>query len=430
MLPPGPRTPKLWQTYRFVAQPYAYVDALRARYGDAVSFDSALGTGLALFDASLAREVFAAPPETFEATPITAAVFGPTAVIAVAGERHKKLRRMLNPRFHGAQVRGFLNAMQRAIERELDGLARGGDVKMTDIAQALTLEVILETVFGAHPIDRGRAREVLGAMVHAFTPVILGGEAFHRSWFPPWRRYVDARRTFEAWVDEVVAERRKQPELGSDVLGVLLEARYEDGAPLAPDEIRDQLLTLLLAGHETSAIALAWSVFHLWQNPAVLEKLRGELAGLAATPEATTKSRYLDAVVSETLRIEPIVTDVARVCAKPFGIGGKWTVEPGQIVAVMVLSILRDPRVFEQPRRFRPERFLERSFSGAEFLPFGGGARRCLGAAFAEAELALAIAQIVRHWEIELVAPDRERAVRRNITMGPRHGVLVRARRR
>jgi cytochrome P450 family 110 len=435
MLPPGPRTPRVWQTYRFLAEPHRYIEGLVERYGDAITFDSLIGKGIAVSEANLAREVFAAPPETFEAAPITASVFGPTAVISVAGDRHKKLRKMLNPRFHGAQVRGFLSAMQRAIRRELDVLAQAAEarsiVKMTDVAQSLTLEVILETVFGAGSLDRPRARKVLGDLVHAVTPAIFGGRLFHKSWYPPWRRFTQARATFDGWVDELVAERRAATDLGGDVLGVLLEARYDDGSGLSAEEIRDQLLTLLLAGHETSAIALAWSVHHLWRNPAALGKLRAELAALGAnaTPEAIVKCRYLQGVVSETLRIEPIVTDVARVCAKPFEIGGRWKVEPGQIVAVMVVAILLDARTFEEPKQFRPERFVERSFSGSEFLPFGGGARRCLGAAFAEAELAIAITEIVRGWEIELVDGDRERSIRRNVTMGPSHGVPVRVKR-
>jgi cytochrome P450 family 110 len=431
MLPPGPRTPRVWQTYRFLAHPDRYMRGLSARYGDAIFFDTLVGKGVGVTEANLAREVFAAQPETFEPVPITGVVFGPTAVIAVGGEKHRKLRKMLNPRFHGAQVRGFLTAMQRAIRSELEALARareaGSVVKMTDIAQSLTLEVILETVFGSGSLDRPRARKVLGDLVHAVTPAIFGGSLFHKSWYGPWRRYTKARAVFDAWVDELVAERRSK-DLGTDVLGVLLEARYEDGSGLGAEEIRDQLLTLLLAGHETSAIALAWSVHHLWRTPAVLAKLRAELAALGPSPapEAIVKCRYLGAVVSETLRIEPIVTDVARVIAKPFDLGGRWRLEPGHLIAVMLVSILHDPRTFEEPLAFRPERFIERSFSGSEFLPFGGGARRCLGAAFAEAELAMAIAEIVRSSEIELVNGDRERSVRRNVTMGPSHGVPVR----
>jgi cytochrome P450 family 110 len=217
-------------------------------------------------------------------------------------------------------------------------------------------------------------------------------------------------------------------DLGRDVLGVLLAARYEDGSAMTESETRDQLITLLLAGHETSATALAWCLYYLAREPEVLAKLRAELDALGPNPapEAVVRLPYLSAVVSETLRIEPIVTDVLRVCREPITLGGRWTVPRGDVIAVMLIAILKDPRVFPEPDRFRPERFLERKFSVSEFLPFGGGARRCLGAAFAEAELALAIAELVTHWELELESAEPERAKRRNVTMGPARGVRLR----
>jgi cytochrome P450 len=197
-------------------------------------------------------------------------------------------------------------------------------------------------------------------------------------------------------------------------------------------EVRDQLITLLLAGHETSATALAWCIYYLARTPEPLAKLRGELDALGpdAAPEALVRLPYLDAVVSETLRIEPIVTDVLRVCREPFTLGSQWTVPQGEVVAVMLAAIMKDARVFPEPERFRPERFLEKKFGVAEFLPFGGGTRRCLGAAFAEAELALAVAEVAQRWDIELASSEPERSTRKNVTMGPARGVRIRVKQR
>ena len=197
---------------------------------------------------------------------------------------------------------------------------------------------------------------------------------------------------------------------------------------MTDSEVRDQLITLLLAGHETSATALAWCIYYLARTPEVLGRLRSELdaLGAEAPPEALLRAPYLDAVVSETLRIEPIVTDVLRVCREPFTLANKWTIPAGEVVAVMIVSIMKDARVFPEPERFWPERFLEKKFGVAEYLPFGGGARRCLGAAFAEAELALAITELVLRWEIELESAEPERATRKNVTMGPARGVRIR----
>jgi cytochrome P450 len=296
----------------------------------------------------------------------------------------------------------------------------------------VALDVILETVFGAADLDRVVARKVLVGMIHGLAPSIVGGETLHKSWFPPWRRFVRARETFDRWVYALIRERRSRGEgsLGDDVLGVLLSARYEDGSPMDDAEVRDQLFTLLLAGHETSAIAMSWCVYHLLRNPAVLAKLRAEVDALGPdpSPEAITRLRYLDAVLSETLRIDPIVTDVIRVCREPLTLAGRWTVPRGGLVAVMIGSILRDPRVFAEPERFRPERFLEKKFAASEFVPFGGGARRCLGAAFAQAELAIAVAEIASRWDLALANTEPEPRVRRNLTMGPKHGVRIRVR--
>jgi cytochrome P450 family 110 len=437
MLPPGPRTPTLLQAYRFIFQPASYTRALREKYGDVVRFSSAIGKGLAVMDPALAREVFAAPPETFATLPMIDPLFGPAAVISVSGERHKKLRKLLNPRFHGAQVRGFLSVMQGVIREHVGQLARlsetGEVVAATEITQALALDVILETVFGeSGQLDRPSAREVLRNMVHAFHPSILGGSVFQKPWFPPWRRLLRARLAFDRWADSAIQARRAlgEHDLGSDVLGVILAARYDDGSAMSDAEVRDQLITLLLAGHETSATALAWCIYHLAKAPDVLTRLRAELTALGPepSPEAIMRLPYLDAVVSETLRIEPIVTDVLRVCREPFTLANKWTIPTGEVVAVMIISIMKDARVFAEPERFRPERFLEKKFALAEFLPFGGGARRCLGAAFAEAELALAVAELAQRWDLELESDEPERATRKNLTMGPARGVRIRVR--
>jgi cytochrome P450 len=431
MLPPGSPAPALWQTYRFVTKPKEYMRQIQQEYGDAVRVRSLMGQGVAVFEAGLAREVFAAPPETFEAVPMVESLFGSRAVIAVSGDRHRKLRKLLNPHFHGGQVKGFLTAMQRAVRMSFEHFSQaagtGRAVVMADLSQSMALDVILETVFGAGDLDRHAARSVLVEVVQGFTPAILGGRTFHKAWFPPWRRFVRAREVFDRWAEGVILARRAGSDRGEDVLGVLLSSRYEDGSPMDDDDVRDQLFTLLLAGHETSAIATAWCVHYLLQHPSVLARLRGELDALGddPLPDAVTRLPYLDSVISETLRIEPIVTDVVRVCREPFTLGERWTVPKGGLIAVMLGSILRDPRVFAQPEQFRPERFLEKKFTASEFVPFGGGARRCLGAAFAEAELALAVAHVATHWELSLERDAPERAVRRNITMGPQHGVPV-----
>jgi cytochrome P450 family 110 len=431
MMPPGPRTPVLWQTFRFVTRPKEHTRKMQRLYGDAVKFHSLAGEGIAVFEATLAREVFAAPADTFEVVEVVPSLFGARAVIATSGALHKRQRKLLNPPFHGPRIKALLGTMQRVVRRHLEPLAtQSGVVRMADIAQAMTLDVILETVFGSGSstsVDLERGREILRDIIHSFSPVIMTSKKFHTPLFPPWRRQLRARSAFDGWVDGLITARRRKGEHGEDLLGLFLSTRYEDGDPIPDAEIRDHLITLLLAGHETSAIAISWATYWLLREPRVLLRLREEIDALGPSPsvEALARLPYLGAVGSESLRIEPVVTDVLRKCRVPMKLR-EWTIPAGGCVAVMLGAILEDPRIFPEPERFRPERFLERSFHAGEFLPFGGGQRRCLGAAFAEAELAIAIATIASEWELELADDRPERAVRRNITMGPARGVRIR----
>lgn len=409
---------------------------MRARYGDAVRVNAANGRGVAVSDPELVKQVWAADPDTFETVPVLAQIFGPEAVIATAGTTHRRQRKLLNPRFHGARVRAFLEVMQRVTHQHLQAFERarlsGGIVVMNTLGQALTLDIILETIFGETVgMNREHGRTTLLTLLHSLTPALFATPALRKSFFPPWNRLVRARENFDRWIDEMVAQRRSAASPGGDILGLLVEARYDDGTAMTDSEIRDHIMTLLLAGHETTAVSVAWGVHWLLREPRVLAKLRTDLDALGPAPslEAVARLPYLDAVCSETLRIEPVVTDVARVCRKPLAIG-PWTVPPGQIIFVNVCALLRDERLYPEPHRFRPERFLERKYGPGEFPPFGGGQRRCLGAAFAEAELAIVLSTIAREWELELVDREPEKAVRRNITMGPQNGVRIRVRSR
>jgi cytochrome P450 family 110 len=430
MLPPGPRTPAFWQTYRFITKPLEYSRDTITEYGEVIRVHALNGRGVVVGNPEIAKLVFAADPDTFETPEVMGELLGAQSVIATSGPKHKKQRKLMNPRFHGAQVRSFLEAMQRVTRANLEAFAKaqasGEVVVMTKLSERLTVDVILEVVFGhSKDLDRERARGILRETLDALSPALVASPLLRSRWFPPWRRFLRARAAFDAFVDEILAERRANGS-GADILGLLLDARYEDGSAMEGSEIRDHLVTLLNAGHETTAVTIAWAVYFLLKYPRVLERLRADLAALGedAPLESVVKLPYLDAVCSESLRIEPAVTDVARLCKKPFVLG-EWTVPAGEIVFVNMCWLLRHPKTFDEPFEFRPERFLERKYGPHEFMPFGGGTRRCLGAAFAESELAIVLATIAREWDLELADGEPETAVRRNITMGPKNGVRV-----
>jgi cytochrome P450 len=291
---------------------------------------------------------------------------------------------------------------------------------------AITRDVILRVVFG---VEEGGAlaagRTATARLLRCVTPMIAFVPLLQRSWYPPWRRYRRARQAFTRWAERCLAERRARGGESSDVLGLLLAARYADGSAIPDDEIRDELITILLSGHETTATALAWAIYELGRHPDVLARLRAEIDALGPDPEPDRIARrpYLIAVCNETLRLHTILTEIARMVRAPVEVLG-YTVPAGAGVGVGICAIHQDPALYPEPDQFRPERFLERTYTPYEFLPFGGGHRRCLGMALAEYQLRLVLADIVTRWDL---APDGEdQDVRRNIGMGPKHGVWMR----
>ncbi len=431
MLPPGPRTPAFWQTFSFVLRPREYSRAVTARYGRTMRFRALDGKGITTSDPALVRQIFATDPSTFEAIPVLTEIFGSQSVLATSGGTHRRQRKLLNPRFHGGHIKSLAATMQEVVRSHLARFERarrtGEVIVMSDLAQELTLDIILETAFGqGGDIDRQEARKVLNRVVDSLAPVTIFSWVLRTRLFPPWKRFLAARAAFDAWIDRLVAARRARGASGTDILGMLLDARYEDGSTMDDAEIRDQMMGLLTAGHETTAVALAWAVYWLIREPKEAAEVRRAVEELGAdpSPEAFAKIPRLEAFISETLRIEPIITDVQRICCKPLALG-EWTVPAGETVSVNISAILSDPEIFPEPERFRPARFLERTFHTGELMPFGGGSRRCLGAAFAEMELGIAIATIATEWDLALADRAPERSVRRNITMGPERGVRV-----
>ena len=405
--------------------PDAFLEDMR-RFGDVFRVRSLSFNGAGVMSADLAKEIFAKDPDkAFDvfAGPLRH-VFGPKSLFTTAGQTHKKARKLLNPRFHGQRMKSFSQTMQDVARTHFAKLRPGERVKMSDVGQAISLDVIIETVFGSGGVDREKTRALLAGLLEGFPPIVIFAERLQTSMFPPWRRYLDKREGFDAFVRDAVAKRRAG-EAGEDILGLLVSARYEDGEPLDDIEIRDHLFALLMAGHETTAIAIAWATYFLLREDRARDKLLAEIDAIdPLTPDALVKAPYLGAFCDETLRCKPIVLDVVRPVAERMRVG-PYEIPKGEAIVIFLAAIMSDPRTFPNPEKFEPERFMGKNVPASAFLPFGGGHRRCLGAAFAEQEMRIVLGTLAREVDLELVSREPEHAKRRNVTMGPSRGVPV-----
>jgi cytochrome P450 len=421
-LPPGPRLPSPLQVVGFFRRPTGFLDRCHARYGDAFTVRMP-GTEPMVFlaDPDLVKAVWTRDkvnglPSGRRIT--LQPVLGPRSVLLQEGAEHLRRRRLMLPPFHGERMRRYGALMDEITLRDIERWPVGKPFALMPRMQSITRDVILRAVFGTHAGAREdelrrRIDDVLVRTTRASTQVaVLLAEAagvrrtpFHRA----------VRRMDDVLYDEI-RDRQKAPDLDArdDVLSMLVQARDEDGSPLDEDELRDQLVTLLLAGHETTATALAWAFDALFRNPEVLAKLEASL------PEGDD---YLDAVVEETLRIRPTVHDVGRRLGEPLETKDGRTIDAGTAVFAAVHLIHRREDVFPDPLAFRPERFLgDARPSTYSWIPFGGGMRRCLGAAFAQFEMRRVLRTVLEHADLRPATTGPEPYERRPVTVVPRHG--------
>ena len=382
------------------------------------------GTWVMLADPEAIKQVFTGDPKVFhagEGNQILAPILGRNSVLVLDEKPHMSQRKLLLPPFHGARMQGYEQTMAEIAEREIGGWPTGTPYKLRPRMQAMTLEIILQTVFGVRGgerMDELRAalREFLDLTTNpqVLLPLLLIGPKRVRG-FGPFRRRVDR-------VDELIyreiAERRRAGDVEErdDVLSMLVAARHEDGSLMRDEEMRDELLTLLVAGHETTATSLAWAVERLARNPDKLERLRAEVE--------EGREEYLTATIQETLRLRPVISIVLRRLTEAVEIGG-YELPAGVSVAPCVYLVHRNPEIYPEPERFLPERFLDNPPGTYTWIPFGGGVRRCLGASFAQFEMAVVLKELVKHHGIRPANPKPERVFRRAITETPRHDAEV-----
>jgi cytochrome P450 len=416
------------QQWRYFSQPRVMHDWLRERYGDFAALHFQGRNFTAILTAEGARQVFTADPDGYDAfwKESFAGLNGEGSLWVLVGEKHRRERQLFAPAVHANHFRAYGNTIRDITRQNIKKWQPGQTVRAIDTTLAISLDIIMRLVFGVEEEQlMAEGREVLEALRGTVHPLIVFYPALQRPWFPPWRRYARARENMHAWVDRLLTARRARGGDASDVLGSLMQARDENGNPISDAHIRNELGSILGAGHETTATALAWALYELGRHPAVLAKLRAELAsaGQEADTGVIIKLPYLSAVCNETVRLHPILAECARVPTQPLEILGH-TIPAGQALVISIVGIHHNPAIYPEPDRFLPERFIDRSYSVFEFLPFGGGHRRCLGAGLAEYSIRIALAEIVQHWDFEPAAVDHD--IRHDIAMGPKNGVPLR----
>jgi len=423
-LPPGPRAPALLQTIGWWSRPTAYLERCRARYGSRFTV-RLIGQSpfVVLSDPDELKQLFQAPPEVLhpgEGARILEPVVGANSVILLDEAPHLRQRKLLLPAFHGESMQRLASLMAELAEDEVAGWPQGEAFPSHPRLQRLTLEIILRAVFG---LERGAQLESLRELLREildfgnsplsllpFAPQLLAGRR-------PMVPFEAARARADELIFALIDERRAEGSHGEDVLSLLLAARHEDGSEMSSAELRDELMTALVAGHETTASQLAWGFAALAHGPRVQARLHGELDD--------ADEAYLAATIQEIMRRKPVLPNAEpRLVKQPVQIG-PVSYEPGVVLFASAYLVHHDPLVYPDPFAFRPERFLEQPPGTYTWIPFGGGRRRCIGASFAQLEMKLVLRAVLERFELEPADGAVETARRRGIAISPSRGGRV-----
>jgi cytochrome P450 len=423
-LPPGPGPAPL-NMLGWVMRPIPFMEHARRRFGDRFTVDMGPPEGKWIFitQPEEIREVFAAPADVLhpgEGARVLEPIVGSRSVLLLDGREHLTQRKLMLPAFHGERMRALVGVMEEVAAREVDGWRPGGTFVLHERTQALTLEIILRAVFGLAAGPRlDELRVTLKQLLDLGASPLTLLPPFRRRLGPltTWARFVDVRERADELILALVDERRRAGEETDDVLSMLLAARDEDGRPMTDRELRDELVTLLVAGHETTASGLSWGFEQLVRAPAVRERV--------TQAAVTNEEDYLEATVKEILRRRPVLPIAQpRRIKQPIEIGGR-SYPAGPAFAVCIYLVHHDERIYPDPYAFRPERFLESSPGTYSWIPFGGGVRRCLGASFAQLEMRIALRAILSEVEVASALAGREGVGRRSITLSPRRGTPI-----
>jgi cytochrome P450 family 135 len=429
-LPPGSRLPGLLQSIGLLRFRHHFIPAMKRRYGDVFSIRILpKGRHIVVFNRpEHVKEIFAGDPEVFHAgkgNAILGPVMGEHSLLLVDSSQHKRARKLLMPAFNGHALRGYEDMVTGLAKTEVGRWREGEPFESLERMNALTLEIILQVVFGVTDETRlAELRPLVNKTVN-IPPMVFLGWGFPRlQKYGPWRRAFENQIEFDRVIFAEIAQRRQAGDLAErpDVLSRLLLVRDEvTGEGLTDEELRDQLVTLLLAGHETTATALAWTLHELGKDPEQERKAR-EAASAGET-------EYLEAVLKESMRLHPVIQMVVRQLMEPTTVGG-IDLPRGTNVAASIILAHESEESHPDHARFRPERFLEGEVAINTWIPFGGGVRRCIGAGFSLMEGVAVLREVLTTYDVALPPGTTESPTVRNITSVPRHGARIVVRRR
>jgi cytochrome P450 family 138 len=405
-----------------LAAPLWTMRRMRRRHGSAFTVNIPIfGRSVIISDPAEVKQLFTTSPEIADNLDINLGrILGPHSFFAISGDTHKQQRKLLMPPFHGRRLRAYSGIVEEEATREMATWPQGREFATLPSMMRITLNVILRAVFGADGSELAELRVLLPRMVTlgsrlATAPV----PRIDLGRWSPWGRAFAYRREYDAIVDRLIAAARQDPDLDArnDVLALMMQSRYDDGSAMSRGEIADQLLTLLAAGHETTSTTLAWAVERLRRHPEILRRLTGEVDEGGA--------RLREATILEIQRTRPVIEWTARQVRAPNMNLGRWTLPKGQVVMVSIYLMHNDEALFPCAHRFDPDRFLDGKPDSCEWIPFGGGVRRCIGAAFANMEMNVVLRTLLHDFILEPTSERGERWHSRGIAYCPAKGGIA-----
>ncbi|GAB1539060.1 cytochrome P450 [Scytonema sp. NUACC21] len=438
-LPEGSQSPQWLQKIQWITNPLGYMDAAKQRCGDIFNAPVIGNHSCVLFvsDPQALQQIFSSHNNQFIAPPnkLLQPIVGDRSIFILEGDRHRKERKLLMPPFHGDRMLSYGKLICELTEKAMQPLLPGQVFAARKLMQEISLEVILNVVFGVHQGERFcQLKQSIINLGDGFRSPLVSGSLY----FPflqkdlgdwsPWGSFLQKQQQIDRLLFAEMKERRQQHDPSrADVFTLLLQARDEDGEPMTNEHLRDELMTLLIAGHETTATGIAWALYWLHRSPNVLNQLLKELDSLGTDPSPMEIVRlpYLTAVCYEALRIYPVsVLTVPRAVKEPVELLG-YQLEPGTRLYGCIYLTHHRQDIYPEPEQFQPERFLQRQFSPYEFYPFGGGIRRCIGEALALFEMKLVLATMMSRYQMTLASQEPERPQRRGVTLAPAKGVKL-----